>query len=75
MAVIGTYTKGVIKTNAKLRENQEVLIIPIKKKNRSSKITAFGGLHKYANEKMIPFEKEALEDEFIKAYLSEENRS
>ena len=64
MAITGVYTNGVIKTTAKLKENQKVIIKPLKQK-------AFGGLHKYANNKLIPLEKEVLEDEFTKAYFSQ----
>lgn len=68
MAIKGIYSNGVITTDAKLEENQQVVIIPVKK-------SAFGGLHKYANPSLIPLEKEAMSNEIVKSYLSKKDNS
>ncbi|MBE5847232.1 MAG: hypothetical protein E7300_06085 [Lachnospiraceae bacterium] len=69
MAILGTYSNGVVLTDAKLKDNQKVLIVPIKKR------TAFGGLHKYANSDLIPLEKEAFHEEIVESYLGSEKNS
>lgn len=58
MISIGVYSNGIIKTKANFRENQKVLIIPFRAKKVST-VSAFGGLHKYANKNLnFPESKE-----------------
>lgn len=68
MAITGVYSNGVIKTKTKLKENQRVIITPVKE-------SAFGILNKYANPEFIPMEKDVIEDEFVNKYISKENNS
>ena len=64
MAHFGIYTNGVIKTKSVFKENQKVIITPIKE-------TAFGILHKYANPELIPFEDKVLHDELAQNTISD----
>ena len=70
MLIVGYYDGAVVRTDAPLKMNQRVLIVPVSD-DFFDEGTAAGMLHKYANPDLISFEKDA----WIKAAVEKQKKA